>query len=184
MNSDRLLKLAESQFLNKDYKKSLQLYADILKQNPKSNEAKMGVYLSDFGLDNDNEAQALFDYYHTIKDGSADATEIISELIKSLDETNYKINEIIAKHMDMQAEADGIVYDDFKKLIKEEQDFKKVFENIMFSTRVVISNKEDLIDFITKLIEHGFKDMAASYLDDMSMVFPKDQDLLELYKLL
>jgi hypothetical protein len=85
--------------------------------------------------------------------------------------------------MDIQAEVDGVTYCDFKELVEKEGDFKKVFENIMFSTKVVITSKEDLIDFITKLHQNGFSDMALSYLDDMSDMFPQDQDILELYKL-
>lgn len=183
VNSERLLKLAESQFLKKEYKNALQSYGEVLKENPKMDEAKMGVYLSDLGLDSDDEAQALFDYYHTIKDSSENAVEIINDIIDSLDETKYSINQLISRHMDMQAEVDGITYDDFMSLVKKSGDFKSVFENIMFSTRVVITTKEDLIDFITKLSENGFKDMALSYLDDMSNIFPQDQEILELYKL-
>jgi tetratricopeptide (TPR) repeat protein len=183
VNSERLLKLAESQFLNKEYKNALQSYGEILKDNPKMDEAKMGVYLSDLGLDSDDEAQALFDYYHTIKDSSEDAVQIINDIIESLDETKYSINQLISRQMDMQAEADGITYDDFLTLVKEKGNFKEVFENIMFSTKVVITSKEDLIDFIIKLSENGFRDMALSYLDDMSNIFPQDQEILELYKL-
>lgn len=183
MNSERLLKLAESQFLKKEYKSALQSYGEILKDNPRMDEAKMGVYLSDLGLDSDDEAQALFDYYHTIKDSSENAVEIINEIIESLDETKYSISQLIARQIDTQEEIDGITYNDFISLVKERGDFKKVFENIMFSTKVVITSKEDLIDFIAKLSENGFKDMALAYLDDMSNIFPKDQDILELYKL-
>ncbi|MBD3808485.1 MAG: hypothetical protein IE880_07205 [Epsilonproteobacteria bacterium] len=183
VNSERLLKLAESQFLKKEYKSALQSYGEILKNNPKMDEAKLGVYLSDLGLDSDDEAQALFDYYHTIKDSSENAVDIINNIIESLDETKYSINQLISRQMDIQAEAEGITYDDFMTLVKKRGDFKKVFENIMFSTKVVITSKEDLIDFITKLSQNGFKDMALSYLDEMSNIFPQDQEILELYKL-
>lgn len=183
MKSQRLLKLAESKFLNKEYKIALQLYGQILKENPSMNEAKLGVYLSDLGLESDEEAQALFDYYHTIKESNENAVDIIHSIIESLDETKYSIHQLISKQIDMQVEADGITYSDFMALAKEKGDFKKVFENIMFSTKVIITSKEDLIDFITKLSQNGFKDMALSYLDDMSGMFPKDQEILELYKL-
>jgi len=184
VNTQRLLKLAESQFLNKEYKNALQSYGQILKDNPKMDEAKIGVYLSDLGLESDDEAQALFDYYHTIKDSSENAVDIINSIIELLDKTKYSIHQLISRQMYMQAaEVDGITYGDFMALVKEKGDFKKVFENIMFSTKVVITSKEDLIDFITKLSQNGFKDMALSYLDDMSNIFPQDQEILELYKL-
>ncbi|MBD3831385.1 MAG: hypothetical protein IE890_13005 [Arcobacter sp.] len=183
VSNQKLFKLAESQFLNKEYKNALQSYGEILKNNPKMDEAKLGVYLSDLGLDSDDEAQALFDYYHTIKDSSENAVDIINNIIESLDETKYFINQLISRQMNIQAEAEGITYDDFMTLVKEKGDFKKVFENIMFSTKVVITSKKDLIDFITKLSQNGFKDMALSYLDNMSNIFPQDQEILELYKL-
>lgn len=183
VSNQKLFKLAESQFLNKEYKNALQSYGEILKNNPKMDEAKLGVYLSDLGLDNDEEAQALFDYYQMIKDTNENAVDIINNIIESLNETKYSINQLISRQMNIQAEAEGITYDDFMTLVKEKGDFKKVFENIMFSTKVVITSKKDLIDFITKLSQNGFKDMALSYLDNMSNIFPQDQEILELYKL-
>ena len=44
-------------------------------------------------------------------------------------------------------EQDAISYEDFKKAVYKDGSFKKVFENIMFSTKVMISNKDDFLEF-------------------------------------
>ena len=51
----------------------------------------------------------------------------------------------------------------------------------MFSTKVVITNKDEFIDFVTRLTEEGFDEMALSYLDASSALFGNDQDVLALY---
>jgi len=59
--------------------------------------------------------------------------------------------------------------------------FKKTFEDIMFSTKVVITDKEEFIDFVTKLAREGFDEMALGYLDASVSLFGNDQDILALY---
>ncbi len=43
--------------------------------------------------------------------------------------------------------------------------FRVAFEDIMFSTKVAIENKEDFYDFVTKLIDNGFENTAYTYLE-------------------
>jgi len=77
--------------------------------------------------------------------------------------------------------ADGIRYSDFLTLVESRESFKKAFEDIMFSTKVVISDKDEFIDFVTKLSQEGFDEMALGYLDATSHLFGNDQDVLALY---
>ncbi len=51
----------------------------------------------------------------------------------------------------------------------------------MFSTKVAITTKEDLIDFIDKLIENNFNKTAYSYLDGFNQYFTYDEKLNDLY---
>jgi len=66
-------------------------------------------------------------------------------------------------------------------LVKSRGSFKKAFEDIMFSTKVVITDKDQFIDFVTKLAEEGFDEMVLNYLDATSSLFGDDQDILALY---
>jgi hypothetical protein len=182
INQDLLLQRAEHEFLKGDYENALRSYGLILKDYPALDEAKIGVYLSDLGADSEEEAQALFDYYQVIKSENKNAVEIIDGLIENLDSTKHKLHELLEQPIEEQIEySDGIRYSDFLALVKSRGSFKKTFEDIMFSTKVVITNKDEFIDFVTQLSNEGFDEMALGYLDASSHLFGNDQDVLALY---
>ena len=107
----------------------------------------------------------------------------MGEILESMDGSLEKLSEVFAEPLRERLEyEDGILYSDFKKLIDDGGDFKEVFENIMFSTRVIITKKEDFIDFLEKLIAHGFSEMALSYLENALSVYPTEKALRKLLK--
>ncbi|RLA63662.1 MAG: hypothetical protein DRQ78_06690 [Epsilonproteobacteria bacterium] len=176
------LKRAENEFLRGNYVNALRNYGLILKDYPSLDEAKIGVYLSDLGSESDEEAQALFDYYQVIKSENKNAVEIIDGLISSLDTSKESVQALLLDSVEEQIEyGDGIRYSDFLSLIKNRGSFKKAFEDIMFSSKVVISNKDEFIDFVKQLSLGGFDEMALNYLDASTNLFGNDQDILALY---
>jgi hypothetical protein len=180
-----LLQRAEEQFLNKDYSNALKIYGLLLKDYPQLKDAKVGAYLSDMGFDLDDDAQALFDYYQAIKNSSDDAEEIIDELSQTIYATRIIVQEQVVGAMQEQIEyQDGISYDDFVALIESKGDFREVFEDIMFSTKVVITTKEEFIDFIKRLISAEYQEVALKYLDSISGHFGATQDIYALYQLI
>jgi hypothetical protein len=182
ISQDLLLQRAEHEFLQGDYAKALRSYGLILKDYPTLDEAKIGVYLSDLGIESEEEAQALFDYYQMIKSEKENAVDIIDGLIENLDTSKHKLQELLIEPIEEQIEySDGIRYSDFQTLVKSRGSFKKTFEDIMFSTKVVITNKDEFIDFVTQLANEGFDEMALGYLDASSSLFGNDQDILALY---
>ncbi len=182
ISQDLLLQRAENEFLQGNYAKALRSYGLILKDYPTLDEAKIGVYLSDLGIESEEEAQALFDYYQMIKSEKENAVDIIDGLIENLDSSKHKLQELLVEPLEEQIEyGDGIRYSDFLELVKSRGSFKKTFEDIMFSTKVVITNKEEFIDFVTQLANEGFDEMALGYLDASSSLFGNDQDILALY---
>lgn len=184
MNKNSLLKRAEAQFVNGEYRQSLQSYGLLLKDHPDLGEARVGVYLSDLGLESEDDAQALFDYYQVIKTEQDDAVEIIDNLIHTLDNSKNSLQELLVDPLKEQADyEDGIRYEDFMQLVTSRGDFKRAFEDIMFSTRVVITNRDEFIDFIRHLSTEGFQEMALNYLDAASGAFGDDQEIYALYRL-
>jgi len=182
VSQDLLLKRAEDEFLQGNYAKALRSYGLILKDYPTLDEAKIGVYLSDLGIESEEEAQALFDYYQMIKSEKENAVDIIDGLIENLDSSKHKLQELLIEPIEEQIEyGDGIRYSDFEELVKKRGSFKETFEDIMFSTKVVITNKDEFIDFVTQLANEGFDEMALGYLDASSSLFGNDQDILALY---
>ena len=77
---------------------------------------------------------------------------------------------------------EAINYEDFQLLIKQRGSFKVAFEDIMFSTKVAIEKKEDFYDFVTKLIDNGFNNMAYNYLEGFQDYFFQDKEIVKLYK--
>ena len=182
VSQDLLLKRAEDEFLQGNYTKALRCYGLILKDYPTLDEARIGVYLSDLGIESEEEAQALFDYYQMIKSEKENAVDIIDGLIENLDSSKHKLQELLVEPIEEQIEyGDGIRYSDFQELVKNRGSFKETFEDIMFSTKVVITNKDEFTDFVTQLANEGFDEMALGYLDASSSLFGNDQDILALY---
>jgi hypothetical protein len=184
-NQDLLLQRAENEFLKGDFTNALRSYGLILRDYPGLEEAKVGVYLSDLGIESKEEAEALYDYYQVIKTQKKNAVDIIGGIIESLDHSKFQLQELLVDPLSEQAEyEDGISYSDFLKLIESRGSFKQAFEDIMFSTKVMITNKDEFIDFVKQLAKEGFDEMALSYLDGTSSLFGNDQDVLALYNII
>ena len=182
VNPNRLLQRAEEEFLQGDFQMALQTYGLLLKDYPGMDEAKVGVFLSDLGTESAEEAQALFDYYQLIKEERENAADIIDGLIESLSSTKMQLSELLVDPLQEQVEyGEGIRYSDFLDLVESRGSFRKAFEDIMFSTKVVITDKDQFIDFVTRLAKEGFDEMALNYLDATTNLFGDDQDVLALY---
>jgi tetratricopeptide (TPR) repeat protein len=185
VNITQLLNRAESKFISGKLEEALIDYSLVLKEAPNQQDATVGVYLCDLGMESYEEAQALFEYYQAIKQESQDAPAVIETLIDSLSQSKYKLEQLLLDPIKEQVEySDGIRYEDFLQLIEDRGNFKKAFEDIMFSTKVIITQKDEFIDFVSNLAKEGFEDMALGYLDATASAFDNDQDVLELYNLI
>jgi nitrate reductase assembly molybdenum cofactor insertion protein NarJ len=58
-------------------------------------------------------------------------------------------------------ELDGILYEDIKDLL----DSKENIENVLFTTKLIFSNNEELVEFMNKLMQFGYEDMAFDYVE-------------------
>ena len=115
----RLLTRAENQFSLGKYRDALTTYGLLLKDDATNRVAKIGVYLCDIGLENSDEAQALFDYYQIIKGEEGDAEEVMENLIGTLDNSSKnQFSEILRPLEDKIEYQDGIRYDDFFKVCR------------------------------------------------------------------
>ncbi len=148
-----LLTRAEEQFTSGKYENALRTYGLLLKEYPTDTDAQIGVFLCDIGLESADEAQALYDYYQIIKSEQDDAPEVMANLLSTLDISQGKVAELLNETVDKAEYKDGIGYKDFLKFIENRGDFKQAFEDVMFSTRVILKNKQEYILFISKLIE-------------------------------
>ncbi|NPA81740.1 MAG: tetratricopeptide repeat protein [Epsilonproteobacteria bacterium] len=177
---------AKENFFKREYKSALLNYALSLKEFPNDEEAKLGAVLCDLALEREEEAVALFEYYELSKTQEGiDSKEIVEEIIESVDNSISKISSFFMDYLNEKLMMEeGIDYRDFMAIVEERGDFKSVFEDIMFSTRVLISRKEDFIDFLKQLLSHGFEDMALNYMEDALKIFPNDKEVRKLFDLI
>ncbi len=181
-NAKKHLAQAESAFLERDYGKALFHYSIALQHDPSSEDAKVGTLLCDLADDMEAEAYALFDYYIIAKREQPDkAKELVQKLLNSIDGAMSAISTILTPAFENKIELENAIsYEDFLKSVKQRGDFKKAFEDVMFSTRVIISEKKEFIDFLNKLIENDFYDMAYAYIESAINIFPNDKQVREL----
>lgn len=184
ISKHKILDQAKESFSKEDYKMALEKFAEVLQNFPNSKEAYNGVILSEMALSGEGGAEALFDYYEILKEeDKEEADAIMSEILQNMDGTLEELGQVFVQPLRDRLEyEDGILYSDFQKLLDEGADFKETFENIMFSTRVIITERDDFIDFLDRLIENGFADMALSYLENALSVYPSDKLLQKLLK--
>lgn len=184
INLSKTLKSANDHFIAARYSDALRDYSLALKDHPDCKEAYNGAILADMAMSNESGAEALFDYYTILKsEDSEQADVIISEILETMDGTLDQLAGLFDETVKQRlAYEDGIMYNDFKELVKNEKDFNRIFENIMFSTRVIITEKEDFVDFLDNLIDHGYNEMAMSYLESALGVYPNDRQLRNLLR--
>jgi tetratricopeptide (TPR) repeat protein len=184
INKYKNLAIANESFSKADYETALRHYALVLKDYPNTKEAYNGAILSEMAMSGEEGAEALFDYYVVLREeNKEEADTIISEILQSLDGTLEHLGQLFSEPMKEKLEfEDGIMYHEFKELVENEGDFKRIFENIMFSTRVIITEKKDFIDFLQNLVVYGFSEMALSYLESALVIYPNNEELRDLVK--
>lgn len=180
----KTLTQAKESFSNSDYKKALEKFASVLQNFPNSKEAYNGVILAEMALSGEGGAEALFDYYEILQEEDKEQADIImSDILQNMDGSIERLKEVFAEPLRDRIEyEDGILYKDFKAIVDSGNSFRETFENIMFSTKVIITQKEDFIDFLDNLIDHDFAEMALSYLENALSVYPSDKLLRKLLK--
>ncbi len=180
----KILTKAKESFSKADFKNALDQFASVLQSYPNSKEAYNGVILSEMAMSGEGGAEALFEYYEMLKEEDKEqADEIMGDILQNIDGTLEKLSEVFATPLRERLEfEDGILYQDFKNIVERGEGFRETFENIMFSTKVIITKKEDFVDFLDNLIENGFSEMALSYLENALSSYPSDEPLRKLLK--
>ncbi|MDD5157836.1 hypothetical protein [Sulfurimonas sp.] len=179
----KILSQAKDYFSKSDFQNALKNFAIVLQNYPNSKEAYNGVILSEMAMSGEGGAEALFDYYEVLKaEDEEQADMIMSDILQNMDGTLDRLSSMFAEPLRNRLEfEDGILYQDFKVLLDSGEGFKETFENIMFSTKVIITQKDDFIDFLDKLIENDFAEMALSYLENALSIYPGDRLLKKLF---
>ena len=184
INEDRLLNEANSFFTQRKFEKALFLYSQLSSNFPQNKEYPIYALFCDIASEDEEKAVSLYDYFSIVKDENLEeAIRYVEDVINAYDGDIDKMMEILKELSSSTIESlDAIRYEDFKKLIESRGSFRIAFEDIMFSTKVAIENKDDFFDFVTKLIDNDFNSTAYTYLDGFNEYFSYDKEIEKLYK--
>ena len=184
VNENRLLNEANSLFTQKKFEKALFLYSQLSSQFPQNEEYPIYALFCDIASEDEEKALSLYDYFSVVKEENLDeAIKYVEDIVNAYDGDIDKMMEVLKDLSESTVESlDAIRYADFKKLIESRGSFRIAFEDIMFSTKVAIENKDDFYDFVTKLIDNDFNTTAYTYLDGFNEYFSYDQEIEKLYK--
>ncbi len=184
INENRLLNEANSFFTQKKFDKALFLYSQLSSNFPENKEYPVYALFCDIASEDEEKAISLFDYFSVVKDENIDeAIQYVEDVVNAYDGDIDKMMNVLKDLNESTIDSlDAIRYDDFKRLIKSRGSFRIAFEDIMFSTKVAIENKDDFFDFVTKLIDNDFNSTAYTYLDGFNEYFSYDEKIEKLYK--
>ncbi|MDR3162962.1 MAG: hypothetical protein LBT81_03800 [Helicobacteraceae bacterium] len=162
---------AERALSSSDFERAMLNYNLSIAQKPDNEDAVIGIMLCNYAKLRPDVALMIFELYEILRsDRPKEAKSMVINLIESAEKEEIALqseNESI----DPQ---DGIAYDDFKRLIKSDT-FSSIYEKTVWSTNVFISHKSEWLDFLERLIEHGYTDMAYFYLEEALPLWGADE---------
>jgi tetratricopeptide (TPR) repeat protein len=174
----KFIETAKNNFFKREYKKALLHFSLALKDEPYDLDAKIGVLLSDMAMDKEEEAMALFELYEASRREGLSGVDDIIESLLSDDEI-----EIITQEVKVhQPYEDGIEYRDFLLLVESRACFQRALEDLMFSTRIIIHEKEDFMEFVNLLLENNYSNLALNYLESALSLYPHEAFFQETLK--
>ena len=184
ITKEKLKAKAEDYFYKGEYEKALQNFSLALMQSPDDKELQICAVLTDMANENEEKAQAIFEYYQITKEiEEENAEEIIEDLIESMDFDVDILNKVLDSgyFSNEHQDENTISYNDFIQLVNDRGSFKTAYEDIMFSTKVLINSKDDFIDFLDRLIDNNYVETAFSYGEAAITLFPKDSKLQNIF---
>ncbi len=174
----KLFQDAERFFNEAKYSQAIYNYSQILEQDPNNRRAKVLTILTEMVMNHEQGAETLYEYYSIIKDTSKNSEDIIESILDTLD-GKIEANKNLEQHVLAQqlALTDGISYSEFKDYVVHYKGFKKGFEDVLFSTKLIITNRKELLELLNNLINYGFHNIALNYLENAMANFPADKSL-------
>lgn len=165
-------------FMAKQYKQAFEIFAHNLQLDSNNTESLIGLLLSDMAQDFEDQALGLYEYYQLLLSqeiSKAKARAQILKAIQSFDKSTNGIFALLKNLENLRADSlEGILYQDFKKLAQE--NFKKTFEDLIFSTKIIFTNKNDFYDFLNQLVENDYQDMSLEYIESLkkNVIYDKE----------
>ncbi|WP_334086549.1 hypothetical protein [Helicobacter typhlonius] len=171
-------KRAFALFIQKQYKQAFELFSHNLQLDSENTESLIGLLLADMAQDFEEQALGIYEYYQILLSQEISKTKARAQILKtiqSLDKSTNKIFSFLRGIENLRADSiDGILYQDFKRIAKD--NFKRAFEDLIFSTKIIFTNKGDFYEFLNQLVENDYQDMSLEYIESLKKNIMYDKE--------
>ena len=171
-------KRAFALFIQKQYKQAFELFSHNLQLDSENTESLIGLLLADMAQDFEEQALGIYEYYQILLSQEISKTKARAQILKtiqSLDKSTNKIFSFLRGIENLRADAiDGILYQDFNRIAKD--NFKRAFEDLIFSTKIIFTNKGDFYEFLNQLVENDYQDMSLEYIESLKKNIMYDKE--------
>jgi hypothetical protein len=169
----KFIKKAEKAFEAADFATAKLNYHLAIAADRNSQEALVGIMMCALHQVSAELSTIVFELYTAMRSAEGETANAFAlALIDSLEKEEFSKRRAADEWIDAQ---DGIAYDDFKQLLSKDGSFTALYEKIVWSTNVFISRKNDWIDFVDKLIDHGYTELAYRYIEGALPLWGMDE---------
>lgn len=155
----------------KKYQQAYEFFAKNLALDSDNTESMIGILLADMAIDFEEQALGLYEYYQILLTQEISKTQAQKQMldtIKSFDKSTTKIFDTIKTIEALKADSiNGILYEDFKQIAQTKESFKEAFEDLIFSTKIVFTNKSDFYEFLNYLVDNNYQDISMDYIESL-----------------
>jgi len=117
------------------------------------------VNLCEVAKQNYDESDMLFEYYQFLKSEDRLDFKELNDILEAIEE------EVFSELDDDLRDENAITYEDFKNIVLNRVGFKEGLTGVMTSTRLVLRNSDNFLDFIENLLDNGLVDAGISYFE-------------------
>ncbi|RDU60776.1 hypothetical protein [Helicobacter marmotae] len=174
-------KKAFALFTHRRYKEAFELFGHNLGLDADNTESLIGLLLSDIAQDFEEQALNLYEYYQVLLSQEVSKQKAREQILKTIENLDKNTNNVLALLRDIEhlrAECiEGILYQDFKRIAQERQNFKQTFEDLMFSTKIVFTHKNEFYEFLSELIDNDYQDLSLEYIETLKKGIAYDSEI-------
>ncbi|WP_181881895.1 hypothetical protein [Helicobacter sp. MIT 14-3879] len=171
--SKKLLQRKASSYLSQaKFKEAFTLFEQAFWLDTSDLDSRIGLYLSDVGMDFGAEAIGIYELYQSSlayepRANKRRIQKMILQLIEAFDnKTHYLSKTMQDTKKAMMESYDAINYNDIKEMLKT-QDFKEVYSNLCVNTKIIFTHKGDFYEFLSLLIKNDYLDISLNYIDSL-----------------
>ncbi|MDR2034188.1 MAG: hypothetical protein LBP89_06105 [Helicobacteraceae bacterium] len=161
--SNSLIRKGEKALIRADFSAAFVYFNRAIAIEPENKRAIDGLLIADFCVKRGEFAQHICELYSAVSAfDSPNAKSVVLGLIEAIEAKESEKSAATEQFLSAQ---NGIEYKEFLTLL-DNHSFTDLFEKITRSTNVYISGKNDWFDFVERLIDGGYIEIAYRFIEN------------------